>query len=743
MVMFPVRTAMGDCGIGGRAGRTYSFVHTDIMQMQSDYAPYLMGFGVIGDYYKLEQRDASYDDNIGEWRGRFCGYPDSADIEEILYDTDIDQLAELRDVTSRYKDKETFYELEKNTFAQVIKGNGCTDVVDYLIYAKQCEPYCVKGDLWSEKPKDVAQMFMLINQGRQLFKNTNAPFLKLRYAYQMIRLAHYAKDYPAVLTIYDDVIPKTDKVKSIINYWILAHKAGALKSMGKRAEAAYLFAVVFRYCPSKRRQAFESFDIQTENEWQYCLNSCRDDKERAALYAIRASRDKAKGLDDMVNLYNLDPTNEHLDMLLIRETLRLEKILIGHTFRRERYAPEVIVKNKLYCQNLRYFVSQVLQRKTARNLALWQTTEGYLTLLLGDWNGAIRSFFTAKSMTQDPVLLEQIDAFDLAARITGLQANDPRTDAVVNALRKTDAYVSDADFEPFFYEKMGNMYKIKNDVGIAYLCDLPLGQLERNPRLDVIDNLIALCRKPDKTLFERELLMAGGNKTIETQLWHIKARYHLSRFEMERANEAYRNIPIPERGKKYTPFVDKIKDCVNCVQSDTALYDRAEFTAKMLELDYQIRANLIDPALGYYRLGLGYYNMTYFGNSSGIADFNRSGSSWQYLNSGDAVHPLPNYPQGNFEVTDVSLAMQYFEKARQASLDRAFQARCTFWCAKCEQNMFYVDKQSRYNVGGKTMPSVPPQYRKYFKLLKDYYRDTDFYRLAQTECKYFNYYSVR
>ncbi len=480
-LFFPIKSAKSDCGLGGRSSKTYSLVHTDIMQAQSDYAPYLMGYGVLNDYYALEKREPQVDDNIREWRGRFCDIPDSASIDALIYDTDIDQLAELREMTDRYSNKDMGYGLEHNAFAKVIKDNGCTDVVDYLIYAKNCEKYCVKGEAWSDKPKDVAQMFYWINTGRQQFKHTKSYFLKLRYAYQMIRLAHYAKDFKAVLEIYNDVMPKTEKINSIINYWILAHKAGALKSLGKRAEAAYLFAVVFRYCPSKRRQAFESFDIKTEEEWKQCLNYCRDDKERGALYAIRASYDKAKALDDMKELYRLDPTNEHLEMLLIRETLRLEKVLLGYSFRKNVPSNDVLKKNIEYCLTFQAVIKKIADEKAVKNPALWRTTEGYLGLLVGDWKYAMKTFTEARTLTKGPVLNEQINAFDLAARILGLQGVDYGMDSTMTAIRTDNMFLSDTDFEGLFYEKVGSIYNKWGNTGIAFMCNYSLRDLEKIP----------------------------------------------------------------------------------------------------------------------------------------------------------------------------------------------------------------------------------------------------------------------
>jgi hypothetical protein len=557
----------------------------------------------------------------------------------------------------------------------------------------------------------------------------------------MIRLAHYAKDYKAVLQIYDDVMPKISRINSIINYWVLAHKAGALKALGKRAEAAYLFAVVFRYSPSKRRQAFESFDIKTEQEWRQCYNYCRDDRERAALHAIRASYDNAKALDDMTELYRLDPTNEHLELLLIRETLRLEKVLLGSSFRRQRYSADIIKQNKQYGVLFKTFIKKVVDDKTVQNIPLWRITEGYVTLLCGDTRGAMRIFNQARTITQDEYLKQQIETFDLAARITGLQGVDEGMNAYIDSLRRTDAYLSDTDFEDMFKEKIAAIYRANGQQGVSYLFDYTFKDLDHNPILDMINDLIALCRKPQKSQIEKELTTLRGTKTIESLLWDMKGRYHLARFELEAANEAFKNVPEGERGKKYTPFADKLIDCINCTATDTALYDRAGFTQRMLDLEYQIKAGFGDVARSHYLLGLGYYNMTYFGNSSTLADNFRSGTSWNHMNKTKNLFPYKDLPLSNFEVTDVSLALDYFEKARQLTTDKELQARCAFWCAKCEQNIFFTSKDFKKPKNNRTIPDISPQYRRYFKLLNESYNDTEFYKQAQTECKYFKFYT--
>ena len=740
--ILPYQTGKSDCGI---QSAHYSFVQLDLLAWQSDYAPYLMGYQVINDIYVLQKRNPQYEDNILEWRGRFCDIPDSADVAQIVYSATVDELNNLRDAASNRK-RDVYYQLQSNTFAQVLRENGCLETIDYLVYAKTCEKYCVKGELWSDKPIDPAQMFFLIARGRTEFKRTKSPFLKLRYTYQMLRLAHYAKDYQAVLRIWDDVIPKVDKIQSMINYWALAHKAGALKSLGRRAEAAYLFAVVFRYCPSKRQQAFESFDIRTDAEWQQCLAFCRNPQERAALYAIRASYDKAHALDDMVELYKLDPKNEHLDMLLIRETLRLEKIMLGSDFRSGRLNAKTIKDTRTYLGRLVTFSKFCADKNIVKSPALWRTTEGYLRLLDGDWRMALATLIQARKMAGiDNLLNEQIDNYVLLARIIGLQINDSQMDSTVTIIRASRAFASDPDFDPILKEKLSSIFRQNGNIGAAFLSEKSLGDLEKNPNMELLDDLIRLTQKQNKTLIERELTTEGG-KTMEPQLWDLKGMYYLSRFQLEAAAEAFQQVPPERRVRRYTPFADNIKDCIHCPSSDTTgIMDKYTFVRTLLDLQYRANAALDQAAPYYYKIALGYYNMTYFGNSSGLADAFRDGRSWQRINQGRNIFPVKNNPLGNMEVLDCSIAKHYFELARQMSwnTDRELSAKAAFWAAKCERNLFFISAENRYRIGSKLAPDLPPQYRTYFELLKNYYSNTAFYQQARSECKYLRFYTAK
>jgi hypothetical protein len=729
----------------------YSFVDLQTTNYTDDYAPYLLGYGVIRNYLHLVQRDAQQEDNIAEWRSRFCQYADTADVRSVLESASIEDLAELRQAATQTLDKDPYYSLRSNTFAQVLQENQCTEVIDYLIFAKNCEPHCVRGQLWAETPRDAAQMIFLIGQGRQAFKNTQSHFIKLRYAYQLVRLAHYAKEYTQVLEIYDDVMPKIRKIQSLMNYWVLAHKAGALQALGKRVEAAHLFAVVFRYAPSKRRQAFESFDLRTEAEWQACLRLCDNDLERASLYAMRASRYNARALDDMQAIYRLEPQSEALDLLLLRETLRIEKVLLAANFRRLRYSPETEQKTAAYLQIFRAFVGKVAQERRRKSADLWHTTEGYLHLLAGDPRRCIATLAEAKKWAKSDTLKQQIATFDMAARVYAL--SNTSDSMAIEALRASKAYRFDYDFEPYFKEKIGQLLTEQNHVGLGFMCaqqDTNMLIAAYNPQLNMLDDILEVCRRSERTALERELVERGNRTTLEPVVWELRGVFHLSRFEFGAAYSALSMVPENMRGRRFPAFAERLKDCVKCTPSDSILVNRFEYAKRMLDHEVRIRTQVKpeDLAATHFKLGLGYYNITYFSHASPLADVHRNPLNWARINKGSGdggnlfeepfLHKINNY-----EVLNVAKAMYHFEQARIAAhgFNAELAAKAAFWCAKCEQVLYFLSNDNTYKIGTPFMPNPPPQYQRYFQLLKQHYNRTAFYQQARTECRYFDVYA--
>ena len=277
----PVPISKG-CGPYDTSFYGYSFLNPKIINLGSKNASYFAGFEELFKQMGTKQ-NIQAQDNIAEWRSRFCDIPKAQDLHQLIYKTPINQI---RILSSNLRQKNTPLPpyLANNTFAAHLKKNACTEAVDYLFFAKKCEPHVIASNGWKTPLRDTVAMSFLIKDGVKSFRRTKSHYFKLRYAYQLIRLAHYKKNYGEVLELYDYLLPKIDNEKSLIEDWIEGHRAGALTKLGRHVEASYLYAKIFDNCPSKRTSAYRSFKILTDQEWIDCLKLCQNNQERATLY---------------------------------------------------------------------------------------------------------------------------------------------------------------------------------------------------------------------------------------------------------------------------------------------------------------------------------------------------------------------------------------------------------------------------------------------------------------------------
>lgn len=734
----------------------YSFLNLELIKDQAT-APYLLGINEIFENYLPENR-AKINDNLLEWQERFCGLVEVKDLNYFIYKADIKDLELLRTVAgSKNMPVPTRFNL--NSFATYLVNQKCIETINYLIFAKRCEPYVIRPDAWGTGERDVAAMQALIKEGRREFKNTKSDYMRLRYAFQLIRLAHYSKDYEGTLKLYDFLLPKIDKTvsrmeESFLPWWILGHKAGALHGLGEKVEAAYLYAQIFQHCPSRRESALRSFAIKTDEEWKECLLMCKDDDERSVLYAIRAHAAEAKAVEEMEHIYELNPTNEFLEVLLLKEVAKMEKNLLGIDFNskkkeNQRYfnVPKSYASD--YVIRLQKFARRVRIEEKASRLELWHIAEGYLEFLAGDYYAAAKTFKAAREKVKNKAIIKQLGIFELALTISSLETiNDDVERSIYDILKDNEVYKNSPDFGDFLKDKLADLYQKTNHPGKAFLCQYKVDDLRPNPKKELLDDLLSVAQKEEKTQFERLLTEFGDDDHIIHSLWDIQASIQLSNYQLEAAMESLKEIPRTEWDDFgiFNPFNDVLNDCVHCLyRRDTSeLYNKGELIQEILDLEYEAKGDFQKSALNYYRIGLAWYNMSYFGYSWQVTDYFRSGRSWSRLHQNkDGVFRHPIYPFGNKENTDVSQALFYFEKARQLAENPELKARATFMAAKCEQKKYFTGDLFKPEPCCNQIPKLPEQYLFNFSRLQELYADTEFYQRAIRECKYFEAYARR
>lgn len=747
------------CGLYDNDVYGYSFWKSEIVAQKSDYAPYFLNFADMSKYYEEIQK-VQVEDNLIEWQKKVCESASIEDIAAVIYSGTLTELNLLKTIIqsgNRYPSGR----FKQNQFAAFLNSNACSETINYLIYAKKCEPLALALDPWNEDTKDYPAMQDLIREGQKRFKKTNSQFLKLRYAYQIIRLAHYRKDYAYVIELYDYLLPKIDPVlvngvKSLIYWWILGHKAGAELQLGNNIEAAYLFSRIFAQCPSKRESAFRSFSIKNKEEWNEVLKKCKNDRERAVIYSLRANAADSRAIEDMMTIYELDPLSRHLEVLLVKEIKELERDLLGlkwnsHKYRNKKLhsIPRVMAGD--YVIELQQFARNLRKEKKVANPNLWYLAEGYLELLAGDNYAAAQTFKEVRPLIQEEALTEQLKVFELALEITAFNKIDDKIERTAyDIIKDNDVYKSAKSFPNFLRDRMSVLYKKNDHPGKAFRSEHQILALKTNLQEDVINDLMNVCLNDNRNPFERLMVENKNGELITNELWDMKAVLALQDYQLEAALLAMRKMPRTEWDKfgRFDPFRATVRDCISCPHSKDSidLFNRGDLIIKLLDLEGEARAEPKKAPKNYFKIGIAIYNMTFFGHSWNARDYYRSGSSWDELTKGKSDVFSVNdsdYHLGNKEILNTERALYYFDKCRLLTDNQELAAKATFMAAKCELALFYQSGLYRRPKGRNTIPYIAESFQKNYKLLKEQYSETQFYQEIIEECAFFKAYATK
>lgn len=743
--LMPIRIA-GDCG-PLNAFRGYTFINPYIVPLDPSLAGFFLDFDILSTLVPPPSQ-AQGIGNLDEWWERFCRIPDKADIGSLIYQADVSDLQDLRSAIVSEGVPISYLRpaIAANTFARYLHRHQCTETLDYLIFAKRCEPHVVVRKNWDDRPTDRTGMRDLIEIGKIEFMETESHYFKLRYAYQIIRLAHYLRDYELTLELYEYLMPKIDNDPSILEYWIEGHRAGAIMALGDRVEASYIFSRIFEKCPSKRTSAYRSFDIRTDEEWKAINLLCANDHERAVLHILRANSENSRLVDEMWSVYNYEPKNRQLEYLALRELKRLEKDLLGLEFNDNRQTnkrffniPRSIAGERVI--EFQGFVRRLVEAGNTARPEFWRLLEGYLELLAGDYYFAEKTFDELEEDTRNDTLLHQLEVWQTVLQILNLQQPVDEAEQKASEIQKRKIYSQYPDMGDFMRDRFTELYKNGGSSGKAFISQYRLEDLQLNPQMNIIDDLLRIVRQDRRNRFEKQMVEKEDGTTFEPELLDLKSSLLLSQNLPEAALETLKEMNSSAWDNLdpvlYTPFVDRLNDCVRCPVPDSlTTYNKGELIQALLDLDYQARAEQSRnrAAYLYYRMGLAYYNMTYFGPSWQVLDEFRSGASLKrhVRGSNNFVIPYLDHELGNREFFDCSRARYLFQRARTLADNAELAARATFMEAKCEQNEFYVSA-----LPGTVQPHTA------FDFLADNFFETQFYQRAVRECQYFRAYVTK
>ncbi|MFN0215768.1 MAG: hypothetical protein ACKVT2_16035 [Saprospiraceae bacterium] len=731
----------------------YTFFDADFVDASAAYAPFFLRFG---DYYErtYNPEEIQKKGNCEEWSERFCSKAKWQDVAAVVYGSEEYDLARLHEAAfDKTRKTPLTFRLEDNDFAYLLAYNGCVEVTGYLTFAKDCEQHVVsRGDKWKPAQRDVPAMLELIQEGKKRFENTQSHFVRLRYLYQIVRLAHYAGAFQMTIDLDKELMPRIDlKKKSVIFYWTMGHVAGAFQQLGKYPEAAYRYSLIFRNCPSKRSQAYRSFKIRNDEDWEKALLLCKSDVEKSTLYLLRAGGSHTWAVEDMAAIYELDPKNPQLEILLVSDVQELEKIFLNTPVTDEKNGRTIgkikrqaAVKHLL---DLQKFVRRVIREQQAPEMKTWRAVDGYLELLANDRYAATKTWERLENdldegKKQDKNILQQLEIWRCLLAVMNLDTTATDTvDHLAYKVRKIKAFDQNPYFEPFLQEWLSRGYAENNHPGKAMFAAYPPHTIRYNPRLEVIEDLLKLANTPDPVLLERTLKLDTNPDRIKAYFLETKGVHFLGQGEPEAAAAVMRLITPGEQSRmtQFKPFANRFGEIINRDVTDQSAYNRLQIVEQLIQYEQQAKAfeALRDTAEAktWLRLGDFWYNTSYFGYEWEVRDYHRDGNNQLRLAKGP-VFPLEGAPDGNLENLDLKLALEYYEKAYQAAHTQEMKARTAFMAARCMQKMWLCSQACTYRPGSREIPVLPPEYRVYYDALISKHAKTKYYNTVVKECKW-------
>lgn len=218
-------------------------------------------------YYNNYNCTPGNEKNIAEWQQRYPQVKQDSFFHQFIYRASFRKVDSVL-VAIKTKEKNP---LAKNLFANLLYKQKDIKALEYLVFAKKCEPFVVSTEYgWEEgdEPKtafnEPDKVEELMTFGLKKIKETKDKFLRQRYVFQVVRLAYRTNKSEKAIEYFDKFADH--KNKTYMYYRALIHKGFALQKLEKDSEANKIFAEIFSNSPELRCFAYRSF---TESFYDY------------------------------------------------------------------------------------------------------------------------------------------------------------------------------------------------------------------------------------------------------------------------------------------------------------------------------------------------------------------------------------------------------------------------------------------------------------------------------------------
>lgn len=704
------------------------------------------------------------DPNAAMWQAYTGNEVPLADLDSFVYTFSANDVANLAGHVNKDAALAVPRVVSSNAFTKWLLKHKDAAALQYLAFAKKCEPYARAMDAeWNSVTQnyappaiDTTAMLRLENEARQKCAAQAGKDLKLRYAYQALRMCFYSRHYARTAALYNELI--TERQDNFLFYRCLALKAGAQFHTGAKVTSAYFYSLIFDNTDDNKEKNYTSFRWAVNGKIAPVLALCKNNHEKAVVYLMQGlydyDHDGSQMTDALAKAYELDPQVKGIDILMTRNINKLESDLVRNLPRADK-KPTALVSRQL--AGLNAFAQKAAQDGKCGSRAFWYLCSSYLYLLGGSNADCKKYLDQAAAEKMQP---HEEEVFD-NIKVLYVMRKDPKitdhTEAELLPLLKAmeqkakNRKVYANVFQNMMLTVMKAEYMAQGDTAKAVFCYSKVNYEpwsdddftnEAGKILEAIapgnmDKVESFIAKAAKTPFEKWL--TGRSFYNIGVLKELEGTKYIRMCRFDKAVAVLSEIPDSLLRKHVLPdmLVSHILDGMALNKSDSlSTYNKLTFARKMAELQQTLEK---DPANGRaaYQYANGLYSMSYYGKGHHAYDYYRTVSDdydLSYYNFPNRAR-LAAYQQDHYTLLT---PQKYYIMAFENSTDREVKARCLFMAAKCWQKncpipaknkgAFYGDERVYYR---NTFANP------YLLQLKSSFSDTRFYASARGTCTYF------
>ncbi|WP_264553178.1 hypothetical protein [Flavobacterium sp. N2038] len=734
------------------------------------YSPLFLSGGIFYGIGFDTQHNSRFNENIkSDWSTYLKGKVDTTTVNYFLigkestryYSDDKDVIRNKEEIA----DLHVYYKTKKNNASSLkwgkkinLKEEKVKSFIEFLYLAQKIETVSINKDYWSYEPV-VAKTFndpKMIQSIENVYNMTSDSFLKNRYWFLTMKARFYSNNKQKAIEFFNKT--ESSVPKNVLYYRALAYVAGINYQQKKYATSNYLYAKVFDKCPELRVVTAYSFKPKNETDWNKALTMAKDNKEKAALWAIHGYyKDEKQAIE---KIYELDPKSEHLNYLATRLVNGLEQSL-NNSFQQDGGEDQprkklTVVESKAENQikvdkKALDLIAKISAAGNTDRPYLWDLSLGYLQTLKEDYASADKNFDKAVKT------LPKTDLAGMQLRLLRFVNNLSKIDKLTDKNEKTIL----ADLNWLYYELPKNYkgeefrYQNASSWSRSYL-----STLYREKGNAVMAEIFGESRysywNDGNSFYDDEKNLSGIKTFLSKQdkseiekigagIYSLKLK-DINNFQAVQAT--FKN-KIPEAivfmqqtdSVQYSkflgnPFNGNIKDCHDC---DHAAYQKKKYT----QLDFLNTIKAMQDKLAQKEdvytnsllLGNAFYNITHFGNGRTFYEISIIGYGSSPYSFRDSMKKM---------ITNCDLPKMYYQKAFEAASTKEQKAKCIYLISKCERNEYYNNK---YNNVKNWWTAEDDKINfiawNGFKILKKEYADTKYYQDVIAECGYFNTYINR